>query len=108
MKLVVCALPCLLSVALALGAFTEAYNISGLLSELGPATEVFYHSDANWTDTVQRWMSYDEPTFVAALKPALVADLQTIVSYLSIILQFFFCAAKHCLFLLHLGKMIMG
>lgn len=80
MKMIARALPRLLSVALTLDTFTAAYNISRLLLELGPTTQVFYPSDANWTDTVQRWTTYDEPTFVAALKPASVADLQTIVS----------------------------
>lgn len=73
-------LPGLLSVALTLSAFTVAYDITALLSELSPSTEVFYPSDANWTDSIQRWTTYDEPTFVAALKPASVEDLQTIVS----------------------------
>jgi len=72
--------PGLLSVALTLNAFTVAYDITALLSELSPSTEVFYPSDANWTDSIQRWTTYDEPTFVAALKPASVEDLQTIVS----------------------------
>ncbi|KAJ9254992.1 CAZyme family AA7 [Paecilomyces variotii] len=76
--------PGLLSVALTLNAFTVAYDITALLSELSPSTEVFYPSDANWTDSIQRWTTYDEPTFVAALKPASVEDLQTIVKFSAI------------------------
>ncbi|OQE10144.1 hypothetical protein PENFLA_c090G01387 [Penicillium flavigenum] len=60
-----------------------ASNYSALLSNLSSSTEVYYPSDANWTDTVQRWSAWDEPTFALAIKPASVADLQTIVKYSS-------------------------
>ncbi|KAJ5932126.1 hypothetical protein N7516_006615 [Penicillium verrucosum] len=58
-----------------------ASDISPLLSTLSSSTKVYYPSDANWTDTVQRWTTWEEPTFSLAIKPASVADLQTVVKY---------------------------
>lgn len=59
-----------------------ASDISPLLSTLSSSTKVYYPSDANWTDTVQRWTTWEEPTFSLAIKPASVADLQTVVRFL--------------------------
>lgn len=56
-----------------------AYDIQALLSNISPSSEVFFPNDANWTDTVQRWNAWYEPDFSVAIKPASVADLQTIV-----------------------------
>jgi hypothetical protein len=61
-----------------------ASDISNLLSTLSSSTEVYYPSDANWTDTVQRWTVWEEPTFFLAIKPASVADLQTVVLFVSL------------------------
>ncbi|CAG7946347.1 unnamed protein product [Penicillium nalgiovense] len=60
-----------------------ASDISTLLSTLSSSTGDYYPSDANWTDTVQRWTTWKEPTFSLAIKPASVADLQTVVKYAS-------------------------
>ena len=50
---------------------------AGLSSE----TEIFLRSDANYTEEVQqRYTIHDEPTYVASVKPALVSDVQTLVS----------------------------
>lgn len=61
---------------------STASDISPLLSTLSSSTKVYYPSEANWTDTVQRWTVWEEPTFSLAIKPASVADLQTVVRFL--------------------------
>lgn len=61
-----------------------ASDISTLLSTLSSSTGDYYPSDANWTDTVQRWTTWKEPTFSLAIKPASVADLQTVVRFISL------------------------
>ncbi|KAJ5951539.1 FAD-binding type 2 [Penicillium vulpinum] len=60
-----------------------AYDISTLISTLSSSTKIYYPSDANWTETVQRWNAWEEPTFSLAIKPASVTDLQTVVKYAS-------------------------
>jgi hypothetical protein len=61
-----------------------ASDISTLLPTLSSSTEIYYPSDANWTDTVQRWTAWEEPIFSLAIKPASVADLQTVVRFISL------------------------
>jgi hypothetical protein len=61
-----------------------ASDISTLLPTLSSSREVYYPSDANWTNTIQRWTAWEEPTFSLAIKPASVADLQTVVRFISL------------------------
>ncbi|KAJ5783898.1 CAZyme family AA7 [Penicillium psychrosexuale] len=60
-----------------------ASNISSLVSTLSSSSQIYYPSDADWADTIQRWTAWDEPTFSVAIKPASVADLQSVVKYAS-------------------------
>ncbi|KXG46525.1 FAD-binding, type 2 [Penicillium griseofulvum] len=60
-----------------------ASSFAALASNLSASTEIYYPTDANWTDTVQRWTAWEEPTFSVGIKPANVADLQAIVKYAS-------------------------
>ena len=44
-------------------------------------TQVFYPGQANYEDlTIQRWTTYEAPSYLASVKPACVQDVQTIVS----------------------------
>lgn len=62
-----------------LAQIATASNITALLSQLSPAAEVFYPYATNWTDTTQRWTTYEEPTFFASIKPNTTLDVQRIV-----------------------------
>jgi hypothetical protein len=61
---------------------------SGDLEALfGPAlsdeAEFFYPSWDNWTENVQqRWTNYLAPSYIGAIKPSTVADVQNIVCLL--------------------------
>ncbi|RAH54231.1 FAD-dependent oxidase [Aspergillus piperis CBS 112811] len=66
-----------------LAQIATASNITALLSQLSPAAEVFYPYATNWTDTTQRWTTYEEPTFFASIKPNTTLDVQRIVKYAS-------------------------
>ena len=57
-----------------------APNISALLMQLSPEAEVFHRDGANWTETIQRYNVFAEPTFFAAIRPANAKDVQDIVS----------------------------
>lgn len=57
-----------------------AWNLSALTSDLSPRTEVLYRSNMNWTDTIPRYNTFGEPTFIAAIKPVEISDVQKIVS----------------------------
>ncbi|TAQ85517.1 hypothetical protein B7494_g6173 [Chlorociboria aeruginascens] len=71
--------------ALLLALRTAALNASAiapLISQLSAGTQVFYPTDANWTnETVQRWTEFSAPTFFASIKPTEVSDVQKIVTY---------------------------
>ncbi|OJJ67836.1 hypothetical protein ASPBRDRAFT_68573 [Aspergillus brasiliensis CBS 101740] len=62
-----------------------AANLSSVLSSpllgLSPATEIFYPSDADWTNETQRWTLHDSPTYLAAVKPATERDAQKLVAF---------------------------
>jgi hypothetical protein len=57
-----------------------APDISPLLMQLSPEAKVFYRDGANWTETMQRYNVFAEPTFFAAIRPANAEDVQDIVS----------------------------
>lgn len=65
-----------------------ASNISSLVSTLSSSSQIYYPSDADWADTVQRWTAWDEPTFSVAIKPASVAELQSVVRFASVLILF--------------------
>jgi hypothetical protein len=47
---------------------------------LSPGTGVFLPSDSNYTtETIQRWDTFSEPSYVVSVKPALDTDVQKIV-----------------------------
>lgn len=47
---------------------------------LSPGSKIILHSDPNYTNlTVQRWTEYQQPTYAAAIVPALESDVQAIV-----------------------------
>jgi hypothetical protein len=49
-------------------------------SSLSPGTKIYLASDPDYANsTTQRWTLYDEPTYSAAIVPALESDVQTIV-----------------------------
>ena len=67
-----------------LGVVTAATNVN-LTSLFGPhlssGSQIFLPSNANYTvDVTQRWTTWDEPTYLGAIKPATEPDVQTIVS----------------------------
>lgn len=70
--------PLLLSLAHASNV-SASLSIPSLLPRLDPGTEIFYPSNANWSETIQRFNTYGEPTFSAALRPIDIEDVQTIV-----------------------------
>ena len=44
-------------------------------------TQVFFPGQANYANlTTQRWSTYEEPTYIASVKPACVQDVITVVS----------------------------
>lgn len=48
---------------------------------LSPGSGIYLPSDANWeNETTQRWDLWNPPTYVISVKPALVEDVQKIVS----------------------------
>ncbi|KAK3945061.1 hypothetical protein QBC46DRAFT_336908 [Diplogelasinospora grovesii] len=49
-------------------------------SSFSPGTKIYLASDPNFAnETTQRWTVYEEPTYAAAIIPALASDVQTIV-----------------------------
>lgn len=59
----------------------ERTNITETLrSRLSPGTEIFLPSDPDYAnETTQRWTVYEEPTYAAAIVPAIASDVQEIV-----------------------------
>ncbi|ROV92439.1 hypothetical protein VPNG_09576 [Cytospora leucostoma] len=59
----------------------ERSNITQTLrSSLSAGTEIFLPSDPDYAnETTQRWTVYEEPTYVAAIVPAIASDVQEIV-----------------------------
>ncbi|PYH88739.1 FAD-binding domain-containing protein [Aspergillus ellipticus CBS 707.79] len=57
-------------------------NISAIFGpSLSSGAQIFLPSQANYTeDVTQRWTTYDAPTYIGAIKPATVDDIQTIVT----------------------------
>lgn len=57
------------------------HNITSIFSSsLSPGAQIFLPSDTNYTeDVTQRWTTYDAPTYIGAIKPATVKDIQNIV-----------------------------
>ena len=60
-------------------------NLKTLLSEPGRkwcrGTQVFFPGQKNYASlTTQRWSNYEAPSYLAAIKPACVADVQKVVS----------------------------
>jgi fumiquinazoline A oxidase len=76
--------PVLLALPLLTAATT--YNLSALFgSVLSPGAEIYYPSDANWTEEVtQRWTTWEAPTYLGAIKPATELDVQDIVCSLAL------------------------
>ncbi|GLA17566.1 hypothetical protein AnigIFM62618_004708 [Aspergillus niger] len=58
------------------------HNITSIFSSsLSPGAQIFLPSDTNYTeDVTQRWTTYDAPTYIGAIKPATVKDIQNIVT----------------------------
>lgn len=78
-----CSLVTLLSLLLPAAASSNSTQVLSALnaSGLSPGTQVFLPSDSDYTDeTIQRWTIYDEPTYIASVKPALESDVQKVVS----------------------------
>lgn len=56
--------------------YTSIFN-----SGLSPGASIHFPSQADYnTTTVQRWSTWDEPTFAVTIKPAIGSDVQYIVS----------------------------
>lgn len=56
---------------------------------LSQGSGIYLPSDENWEDeTTQRWNLWNAPTYVISVKPALVEDVQKIVSYFLFLLVF--------------------
>ena len=48
---------------------------------LSPGAEIYFPSDPSYVnETTQRWTVYEEPSYVAAIKPAIADDVRAIVS----------------------------
>lgn len=69
---------------LMVGAVTSAANVNltALFGPyLSPGAQIILPSSANYSEEVaQRWTIWEEPTYIGAIKPASVADVQNIVS----------------------------
>ncbi|KAK3324866.1 hypothetical protein B0H66DRAFT_472065 [Apodospora peruviana] len=67
--------------AAAAAAWPHSSNLTGTFaSGLSPGASVYLPSDPEYeTQITQRWSTWDEPTYVVAIKPATVADIQFIV-----------------------------
>ncbi|KAL9002894.1 MAG: hypothetical protein Q9188_004200 [Gyalolechia gomerana] len=50
---------------------------------LSPGTEILLRTDPTFANRTQRYTSHDAPTYLAAVKPALVSDVQKIVRFVS-------------------------
>lgn len=46
---------------------------------LSPGTEILLRTDPSFANRTRRYTSHDAPTYLAAVKPALVSDVQKIV-----------------------------
>lgn len=60
----------------------NATSVNALFkSHLSEGAGVFFPTDANFTsEVIQRWSSFEAPTYFAAIKPAIPSDVQAIVS----------------------------
>lgn len=86
----ICLLALSLPLVLAGGASTALIeragpNLKALLSEPGrkwcPGTQVFFPGQKDYASlTTQRWTVYEAPSYLAAIKPACVGDVQKVVS----------------------------
>jgi len=48
---------------------------------LSPGAEIYFPSDPSYVnETTQRWTVYEEPSYIAAIKPAIADDVKAIVS----------------------------
>ncbi|KAB8253097.1 hypothetical protein BDV35DRAFT_386671 [Aspergillus flavus] len=68
--------------AVVLAGFPAANLSSGLSSPLlvlSPATGIFYPSNGDWTNEIQRLTLHDSLTYLAAVKPATERDVQKLV-----------------------------
>ncbi|GLA24796.1 hypothetical protein AnigIFM63326_001079 [Aspergillus niger] len=72
----------LCSLGLATLSSAATHNITSIFrSSLSPGAQIFLPSDTNYTeDVTQRWTTYDAPTYIGAIKPATVKDIQNIVT----------------------------
>ncbi|KAI4231750.1 MAG: hypothetical protein LQ349_005408 [Xanthoria aureola] len=50
---------------------------------LSPGTEILLRTDPSFANRTRRYTSHDAPTYLAAVKPALVSDVQKIVRFAS-------------------------
>jgi fumiquinazoline A oxidase len=57
-------------------------NITAIFgNSLSPGAEIFLPSQANYSeDVIERWTTYEAPSYIGAIKPAIVTDIQNIVS----------------------------
>jgi hypothetical protein len=47
---------------------------------LSPGAKIYFPSDPSYVnETIQRWTVYEEPTYIAAIKPATDDDVKAIV-----------------------------
>lgn len=60
---------------------TNGVNYTSIFaSGLSPGASIHFPSQADYnTTTVQRWSTWDEPTFAVTIKPAIDSDVQYIV-----------------------------
>ncbi|KAL4961543.1 FAD-binding oxidoreductase [Aspergillus stella-maris] len=70
-----------LGLVVQLAAAAASNNLSAIVEQLSPNAELFYRSDADWSEVTPRWSTNDAPTFFAAIKPATTRDVQTIIRY---------------------------
>ncbi|KAF2135276.1 uncharacterized protein K452DRAFT_239649 [Aplosporella prunicola CBS 121167] len=61
-------------------------NITALFStKVSPKTEIYFPTDPDYANvTTQRWSVYEQPSYVASIKPASESDVQAIVIVLKV------------------------
>ncbi|KAB2571594.1 FAD-linked oxidoreductase azaL [Lasiodiplodia theobromae] len=81
----ICSFAILLSFGyLAVGAAVPYSDLRALLQnssiQWSPQTELFFPNTTGFKDATQRWSSFEEPTYKAAVRPGTELDVQTAVS----------------------------
>jgi hypothetical protein len=74
-------------ISLGVLSISEALNGTQIAHDLGsalsPQSSIYFPSDGNWlNETTQRYNSWDAPTYVVSVKPALKEDVQKVVKRL--------------------------